>query len=323
MLQKIVILGTGGTIAGLTHETGGYRAGQVDIDTLLQQWGIDSLGLGIESRQVAQIDSKDMDGDVWRALLTEIDSLLVRADVAGLVVTHGTDTLEETAFMLSAVLDTPKPVVLTGAMRPANVADSDGPSNLSDAVRLVASAAVQGVCVAFAGKVHAGAHVQKVNATTLDAFSSDPNSLMGLISPDGYQGQRRAPRPPGDWPSVKVVLEAQGWPRVECVISQALASDWLLQALLHAPPHAPEVKGVVLVATGAGTWHSAWDASLQACVLAGVQIWVSTRCALSRLPAKPLTQSVAGFCSVPFTPAQARVGLMLSLLDSRPEKRVL
>jgi L-asparaginase len=313
MLQKIVILGTGGTIAGLTHESGGYRAGQVDIDTLLQQWGIDRLGLDIESVQVAQIDSKDMDGDVWRSLLIEIHSQLARTDVAGVVVTHGTDTLEETAFMLSAVLDTSKPVVLTGAMRPANVAHADGPANLFDAVRCVASGAVQGVCVVFAGKVHAGAHVQKVRATELDAFSSWPHEPMGLIRTNGYEGEMQAPRPPGDWPTAQAVWSAPAWPRVECLISHALATPWLLQSLLNVPAQV-KVQGLVLIATGAGTWHQSWDRDLQACVDAGIRVWVCTRCASSRLPEGPVPGSVTGLRSVPFTPAQARVGLMLSLL---------
>jgi L-asparaginase len=323
MLQKIVILGTGGTIAGLSHGSGGYLAAQVEVGALLQQWGIQSPGMTIVAQQLAQIDSKDMDLGVWRSLLSHIPSLLADADVAGVVVTHGTDTMEETAFLLSALLDTRKPVVLTGAMRAANAADSDGAANLSDAVRLVASAAVKGVCVVFAGWVHAGAHVQKIHATDLDALSSLPAKPMGRVGPGGYQGQKIAPRPPGDWPTLERVLATPDWPRVECVMSHALASDWLLQAMLSATTPAPPVRGLVLMATGAGTWHAALDAALQACVSAGLPVWVSTRCAESRLEDELLTHPVSGLRNVPFTPVQARVGLMLSLINSKPERPVL
>jgi len=314
MLQKIVILATGGTIAGLTQASGGYQAAQVDIATLLQHAVMDSLGLQIESRQLAQIDSKDMDLAVWRALLSELVSWLNRSDVAGVVVTHGTDTLEETAFLLSALLDTTKPVVLTGAMRPADATEPDGPANLSDAVRLVALGAVQGVCVAFAGQVHAGAHVQKTHATDLDAFSSMPHAPMGLMQGGSYRGEVKAPRPPGDWPSLQAVWSSPVWPRVECVFSHALAQPWSLQALLNTPGDVPAVRGVVVIATGAGTWHRSLDQALHDCVTSGVRVWVSTRCALSRLPAAPSARPVAGLQSVPFTPMQARVGLMLNLL---------
>src|SRR4051794_34617606 len=131
---KIVVLGTGGTIAGRAasaQDNLGYRAAQVGVEDLLQ--GVPAAsGLQLHAEQVAQVDSKDMDFTVWRSLALRCEHWLAQADVAGIVVTHGTDTMEETAFFLQSVLATDKPVVLTGAMRPATSAAPDGPQNLAD-----------------------------------------------------------------------------------------------------------------------------------------------------------------------------------------------
>ena len=121
-------------------------------------------------------------------------------------------------------------------------------------------------------------------------------------------------RPSGDWPTLEQVQASKVWPRVECVLSHAMATPWWWPALRHVPEGAAPVQGLVLIATGAGTWHESLDQALQEAVSAGLRVWVSTRCALSRLPLVPIGQPVAGLHSVPFTPAQARVGLMLSLI---------
>ena len=226
MLQKIIILGTGGTIAGLASDpakTGEYRAAQLDVGQLLNSLpaGFDAGRLIAE--QVAQIDSKDMNEEVWRLLLVSLKHHLLDPEVAGVVITHGTDTLEETAFLLSALLSFDKPVILTGAMRPANAFDADGPLNLSDAVRSVDQLG-GGVWVVFAGVVHSGSEVRKVHATRLDAFES-PSSMSLADSPTGLKRMGgKSPRPEGGWPSVDQVLDSE-WPRVEMLMSHAGAGE--------------------------------------------------------------------------------------------------
>ncbi len=132
--NKIVVLATGGTLAGTAADPGdniGYRAAQLGIDQLLE--AIPALrGLPVQAEQVAQIDSKDMSFEIWRALALRCRHWLAQVDVAGLVITHGTDTLEETAFFLQSVLAPAKPVVLTAAMRPATALLADGPQNIVD-----------------------------------------------------------------------------------------------------------------------------------------------------------------------------------------------
>jgi L-asparaginase len=136
--KKIVVLATGGTISGLAlnvarpHE---YLSGQVCVEDLLKS--IPPNGIELLNEQVAQIDSKDMSFAIWQSLLGRVAFWLAQDDVQGVVVTHGTDTLEETAYFLQTVLQPIKPLALTCAMLPANVLGSDGPGNLSDALAWV------------------------------------------------------------------------------------------------------------------------------------------------------------------------------------------
>ena len=162
---KVVVLATGGTIAGSAASASdgiGYTAAQVGVDQLLASVaGLDQVlaGRKLIAEQVAQIDSKDMSFAVWQQLALRVSHHLREADVVGVVITHGTDTLEETAYFLHAVLPAQwlalKPVVLTCAMRPASSAAPDGPQNLRDAVVVANTAGACGVVAVVAGKVQA------------------------------------------------------------------------------------------------------------------------------------------------------------------------
>ena len=152
--KKIVVLGTGGTIAGTAASAGdniGYTAAQVGVEQLIA--AVPPLaGWPLASEQVAQVDSKDMDAAIWRQLAQRCAHWLAQDDVQGIVITHGTDTLEETAYFLHAVLAPAKPVVLTCAMRPATALVPDGPQNLLDAVTLARDAAWCGVQAVLGGR---------------------------------------------------------------------------------------------------------------------------------------------------------------------------
>jgi L-asparaginase len=178
-----VILGTGGTIAGRAARSGdnvGYVAGQVSVGDLLA--GVPVLqGVPLEVEQVAQVDSKDMQFGLWKRLLQRLSHHLARDEVRGVVVTHGTDTLEETAFFVQTVLRPVKPVVFTCAMRPATALVPDGPQNLLDAVVLAGHDEVGGVVVVCAGLVHAAEHVAKVHTYRVDAFDSGDAGPLGCV----------------------------------------------------------------------------------------------------------------------------------------------
>jgi len=305
--KRIVVLGTGGTIAGRgasAQDNLGYRAGEVAVSELLAGVPVPE-GVDVDAEQVAQIDSKDMDFAVWRALAQRCAHWLAQADVAGLVVTHGTDTMEETAFFLQSVLAPAKPVVLTGAMRPATSAAPDGPQNLADALAVAASAQARGVCVVFAGTVHGPRDVQKIHGYRLDAFASGDAGAVGYVE----EGALRMLRP---WPegmparSVQSLPDAAQWPRVEIVLSHAGASGAVVDALVREG-----VAGLVVAGTGNGTVHHLLEAALVRAQQQGVRVLRTSRCAQGRVLPHAADKLPA---AEGLSPVKARIALLLQLL---------
>ncbi|MGQ9725335.1 MAG: asparaginase, partial [Tepidimonas sp.] len=166
--RVLVVLGMGGTIAGraaAAHDVVGYRAGVVPVADLLAGLA-PPAGCGVEAEQVANVDSKDMTPALWQALLAAVQRHLQRPEVVAIVITHGTDTLEETAWLLQTVLQPARPVIIVGAMRPASAVAPDGPQNLADALVLAADRRLQGaggVWVTLAGRVFDARTVRKVH----------------------------------------------------------------------------------------------------------------------------------------------------------------
>ena len=317
-LRRIVVLGTGGTIAGRAASGGdniGYTAGQVGVADLLG--GIEAPeGLALAAEQVAQLDSKDMEPDVWLQLARRCAFWLAEADVAGVVITHGTDTLEETAFFLQAVLAPGKPVVLTCAMRPASSLSPDGPQNVRDAIAVAATPAARGVTVVCAGAIHSAFDVQKVHTYRQDAFASGDAGPVGYVE----EGAVRRVR---DWPESparsKLIEAGEGaamqWPRVEILTSHAGATGAMVDLLLQerAMGVAEPVRGLVLAATGNGTVHHALEAAALRAQDAGVAVLRATRCASGRILPRPddkLRDAGA------LTPVKARIALMLELIGT-------
>ncbi|MDB5858312.1 MAG: L-asparaginase [Ramlibacter sp.] len=304
--KKIVVLGTGGTIAGRAasaFDNVGYQSAQLGVAKLLQ--GLPALaGLEVEAEQVTQIDSKDMDFAVWVALAQRCAHWLAREDVAGLVVTHGTDTMEETAFFLQALLAPAKPVVLTGAMRPATSAGADGPQNLADALAVAATPGARGVCVAFAGTLHGAHDVAKAHNYRLAAFTSGDAGPLAYIE-EGRLRQLRA-WPAGEPMRTLASLRAPAdWPRVEIVWSYAGATGSTVRALV-----ADGVRGLVVAGTGNGSLHHALEEALLHAQPAGVVVRRTTRCA------EGVVIATAGdrLAAVGLSPVKARIALILELM---------
>ena len=184
-LPKVYILATGGTIAGSgsSATNSKYSAGQVTIGTLLDAVPAVKDVADVEGEQVVNIGSQDMSDDVWIVLARRINELLGRDDVDGVVITHGTDTMEETAFFLSLVVKSKKPVVLVGAMRPSTAISADGPANLYNAVVTAASTASKnrGVLVCMNGKIFGAAGVTKTNTTSVETFQSPDSGPLGYV----------------------------------------------------------------------------------------------------------------------------------------------
>jgi L-asparaginase len=228
--STVVVLGTGGTIAGTAPratEYVDYTPAQLSVEHLVQ--GVSALvSMAVECEQVAQLNSKDMDHATWRELALRCAFHLSRPEVAGIVVTHGTDTLEETAWFLHRVLAPAKPIVLTGAMRPSGALESDGPQNLLDAAVVAHEPGARGVVAVMAGRIHGAREVRKVHPYRIDAFSSGDAGPLGCIE----EGQVRCVRP---WPAgvalglqrscpATLAHEPRGWRR--CAMPACGGSWW-------------------------------------------------------------------------------------------------
>ncbi|WP_370655081.1 asparaginase [Hydrogenophaga sp.] len=314
--RRLVILGTGGTIAGRATQAGdnvGYVAGQVSVEDLVA--AVPTLAhQALTVEQVAQVDSKDMGLPVWQALVRQLWVHLNDPEVQAVVVTHGTDTLEETAFVLQQVLRPSKPVVLTCAMRPASALAPDGPQNLSDAVAVALQASGGGVVVVCAGKVHSARDVAKVHTYQLDAFDSGDAGPLGCVE----EGQLRAFKP---WEmvrdavtegSVERFLSAPTLPRVELVTSHADADGSVVRALMGQGVQVRPLRGIVVAGTGNGTVHKAMLHALEeAQTTRGVRVVLASRCARGRVvPHAGLSFDH----SQGLSPVKTRLALALELL---------
>ena len=309
--QTVVILGTGGTIAGTAKNAAdnvGYVAAQIGVAQLLA--AVPALaGEVLETEQLCQIDSKNMDFVVWRALALRVAHHLARPEVAGIVITHGTDTLEETAYFLQRLLAPAKPVVFTAAMRPATALLADGPQNLLDAVSVARLAGASGVVAVLAGEVHSALDVRKRHTYRLAAFGSGDAGVVAQIE----EARLRQHRP---WPASQALgmgrlpADAADWPWVEIVASHAGARPALVEALCRSG-----VRGIVAAGTGNGSLHHELEAALLAAQALGVRVLRSSRClggAVIETAGQLLPSAGA------LTPVQARVEMILGLLESGP-----
>ncbi len=317
--QRRVILGTGGTIAGRASRAGdnvGYVAGQVSAQDLIA--AVPPLaGLALDVEQVAQVDSKDMGFAVWQRLADRVAHHLGREDVTGVVITHGTDTLEETAFFLQAVLQPTKPVVLTCAMRPATALVPDGPQNLLDAVTVAGDVHAAGVLAVCAGNIHAAEHVAKVHTYRVDAFDSGDAGPVGCVEEGRvhwFQTPQVLPQAAVmDARRLQIVQQASAMPRVAWVTSHADADGSQVRALLAYGASHPDAmpQGLVVAGTGNGTLHQALEAALLEAQALGVQVRRSTRCARGRVVpgAEGALADTHGLA-----PAKVRIALALELM---------
>ena len=306
-MPLVVILATGGTIAGTAAaatDTTGYRAGALGVDALIA--AVPALSAHrLESESVAAIDSKNMDAATWQRLAQRVAHHLARPEVTGIVVTHGTDTLEETAYFLQRVLAPSRPVVLTAAMRPATALSADGPANLLDAVRVAEADGARGVSVVFAGAAWAALGLRKVHTLQTGAFAgSDCGPIARLEG--GVLREFRA------WPAgeplglARIGAATDAWLRVEVVLNHAGADGRLVDAAVAAG-----AAGLVVAGTGHGTMSARLEAALARARDAGVRVMRASRCAFGPvLPHDAQDAEAAGELSA----VQARVELQLTLL---------
>ena len=242
---RLLILATGGTIAGRVHsgDTLRYTSGLVGIDALLQATTGFDIAADIAGEQIASVGSQDMSEAIW----WQLHQCIKTAGVDGVVITHGTDTIEETAFLLDLVVEAGAPVVLVGAMRPANALGADGPRNLACAIRAAASpqSRDRGVLVVIADMVHSARHVRKALTSGTDGFRSWPGGPIGTASPLGVSYHA----PPMSWVmrGRYALPEGAALPPVGIVYAHAG-----MDAAMAAAMTASGAAGIVLAGMGHG-----------------------------------------------------------------------
>ncbi len=306
----VVVIGTGGTIAGTAarpQDHVGYQSGALSAADLVA--AVPALaGQRLETDSLARMDSCDMDHATWLRLARAVQRHLARDEVAGVVITHGTDTLEETACFLHHTVQADKPVVLTAAMRPATAPSPDGPQNLVDAITVARQAGARGVLAVANGQVLAGAEVRKVHGYRVDAFSAGDAGPLALLQDGAVRCLRHWPLAP---PACSAVLDIDpaGWPVVDIVTSHAGARPATVDALVAAG-----ARGLVIAGTGNGSVHAGLLEAARRAQAQGVVVWRASRCLLGGVVG---TQPGALPSPGDATPAQARVMLLLELATRR------
>src|SRR4030095_7461969 len=248
---KIIILATGGTIAGaaLKPTDPGYQSGAVGVDILIAAVPQLKEIATVTGEQIASIGSQDMNDAVWLKLAKRTNELLAQPDVAGVVVTHGTDTLEETSYFLHLVTKSDKPVVLTGSMRPSTAMSADGPLNIYNCVATAADpqARGRGVLVLIDDDIHSAHDVIKRHTTDVATFTSGEAGLVGVT----LFGKNTWYRTPAQVHSTKsdfrISADQMALPRVDVIYAHANMSPDLITAAANNG-----AKGIVIAGVGDG-----------------------------------------------------------------------
>lgn len=320
-LPKVYILATGGTIAGSGSSAtkSNYSAGQVAIGTLLDAVPAIRNIADVEGEQVVNIGSQDMSDEVWLILAKRINELLARADVDGVVVTHGTDTMEETAFFLSLTVSSSKPVVLVGAMRPSTAISADGPANLYNAVVTAASpeSKNRGVMVCMNGKVFGASDVTMTNTTSVETFQSPNAGPLGYIHNGEVHYYNQAPaRSNALYFSV---LNLNSLPKVGIAYGYSNVEGDVVRMMIKK-----DYKGIVYAGVGNGNIHKNVFPELEKARKKGVIVVRSSRVptGATTLDAEVDDNKYEFVASWGLNPQKARVLLMLALTKTDDWKTI-
>jgi L-asparaginase len=316
-LPNVTVLATGGTIAGAAASDvqAGYTSGQVGVEQLLAAVPQAKKLAVLKGEQIANIGSQDMNDEVWLKLAPRINELLASSDVDGIVITHGTDTIEETAYFLNLVVKSRKPVVLTAAMRPSTALSADGPLNFYNAVAVAANkdAAGRGVLVVVNDWIHGGSSLTKASTTAVQTFMSPLRGLIGTVS----YGEAEFYRGPVGRNTVDSEFSLEGvtaLPRVDIVMAHANMDGKLIDAAVAAG-----AKGIVIAGVGNGNMTKPALDVLAAQARKGIVCVRSTRVATGRVGRNVEVDDdkLSLVASDDLNPQKARVLLRLALLKPR------
>ena len=316
-LPNIVILATGGTIAGAGVSSTGsaYTSGQVKIEAMIDAVpNIRSLA-NLRGEQLANVGSQDMSVKVWLDLANRINELLKTKDVDGIVITHGTDTQEETAYFLNLVVKSDKPVVLTGSMRPSTALSADGPLNMYNAVALAANpnAKGYGVMVVMNDDIHAARDVKKMISTPVHTFQSPQEGLIGTV----IFGDVLFFHKPSGRHTTNSEFSVDGLkslPRVDIVYGCADMSTDLIDIMVKAG-----AKGIVIAGVGDGNMNAGTLEAMKKATSAGIPVVRATRVPIGAVLIKGevVDADYGSVSSDELNPQKARILLMLALSKNR------
>jgi len=340
---NVHMIATGGTIAGRADSasaTVGYKAGELTIEQLMASVaGLDKLA-NLTGEQLCNIDSKDMQEDIWLKLARCVEKAAARDDVDGIVITHGTDTMEETAYFLQMVLKTEKPVVLTGAMRPATAISADGPMNIWQSVQVAAdtSARGRGVLVVMNGQIDASEKVTKININALQAFQSPGFGPVGRIVDEnifwqncGVEHTERGNQcsesgtTGNAWnmfSDTKLIFPLDNLtqlPKVRLLYGYVGGDDDVfVKAALQ-----DGAKGLVYAACGNGSVPEKLMSVLREAVASNVPVVIATRCGGGVVVlSEEMTEKNGFIASGPLNPQKAKILLQLALTKTKDVKEI-
>ena len=319
---NIVILATGGTIAGAAASgtQSGYQSGAVTIDAMVA--GVPGLKdlANIKGEQISNVGSQDMSFEIMRKLAKRINELASSPGVDGIVITHGTDTMEETAFFLNLTAKTDKPIVLVGSMRPSTAVSADGPLNLYNAVAVAADpkAAGRGVLVVMNDWIHGAHALTKTSTTAVQTFMSPLRGLVGVAT----YGKNDFYTSPGWKHTTQTEFDVSGvkaMPRVDIIFASADMSPDLIDAAV-----ASGAKGIVIAGVGNGNMNKASVSAAAKAVKKNVVVVRSSRVATGTVGRNvELNDDELGFiASDELNPQKARILLALALLAKRTPEQV-
>lgn len=316
-LPNVVILATGGTIAGAGASSTGsaYTSGQVKIEAMIDAVpNIRNLA-NLRGEQIANVGSQDMGVKVWLDLTNRINELLKGPDVDGIVITHGTDTQEETAYFLNLVVKSDKPVVLTGSMRPSTALSAEGPLNLYNAVAVAASpkAKGQGVLVVMNDEIHGAHNVKKMMTTPVQTFQSPEEGPVGSVIFGGVEFFNNQ----NGLNTVNSEFSVEGvktLPRVDIFYGCADASADLIDYMVKAG-----AKGIVIAGVGDGNMNAPVLEAVKKATASGVKVVRASRVPVGvvLIQGEVDDEEYGTISSDQLNPQKARVLLMLALLKDR------
>jgi L-asparaginase len=309
-LPHVVVVATGGTIAsGGDASTGGLAPSLSGADLVKAVPGLDKVAR-VDAEQFSNIGSADMTPELWVRLSKRVNELLPTGDVAGVVVTHGTDTLEETAYFLDLTVTSPKPVVIVGAQRAPVYFDTDGPRNLLNAVRVAVSpeATGKGVLVVMNGQINAAREVAKTNTIEVETFRTLEFGALGVAD----LGAVRFYRAPLRRQTIPIADNVR-LPRVEIISQYAGADGRIMRALMREGG----IDGFVIAGLGLGHATSATAEAIKEARQRNIPVVLSTRVYTGRT--LPLytpdleLQKIGCILADNLSPQKARILLMLAL----------